>query len=258
MQDHHGKTVAKGEGHQRLAIAMHKHDLAGGGAAGGKAGITRDTTQHAEHRPLAELLHHHGYEGPKMSDTGTAVFLNEREPKRHVVSVSNYKRGGEEWTHTHQSKHTHGTNKADLEKHLAKVHSSQHAEQNTQEPSARRASISAGVQLMGGVAPVLGARMRTRVRTQSSQHSEEGQEENPHLQLHYHVFMKGGSVGSTKGVRHFQHGAYVSSHATKEHADDKAKRMNKILTPGEKGYYKMKYHVKHTDQLGKFKVPGEV
>ncbi len=72
----------------------------------------------------------------------------------------------------------------------------------------------------------------------------------------YHLFMSGGSIGGgLKGSRHPTHGQYVSRHASKEEADDKAKRMNGRLSAGEKQYYKIKYHVKHTNALGGWEVP---
>jgi hypothetical protein len=52
------------------------------------------------------------------------------------------------------------------------------------------------------------------------------------------VFLKGGSIGSQGGDKP------VSKHATPEEAKEKAGRMNKILSKGEKQYYGMKYHVK--------------
>jgi hypothetical protein len=53
----------------------------------------------------------------------------------------------------------------------------------------------------------------------------------------FHVVVKGGSIGSS--------GPHVTStHATREEAAEKAKRMNKLLSPGEKKYYGLGYSVK--------------
>lgn len=54
------------------------------------------------------------------------------------------------------------------------------------------------------------------------------------------VVSKGGSVGGRKGKKH--KGDLISStHDSLEGAKEKAKRMNKLLTKGERQYYKMKY-----------------
>jgi len=50
----------------------------------------------------------------------------------------------------------------------------------------------------------------------------------------YLVYLKGGSIGQKKSVKDFNN---------KDEAKAYAKRMNKQLTPGEKGYYGMKYVV---------------
>lgn len=52
----------------------------------------------------------------------------------------------------------------------------------------------------------------------------------------YVVMQKGGSIGSKHGV--------VASFDNKKEATEKAKRMNKLLSPGEKKYYKIRYIVK--------------
>lgn len=61
----------------------------------------------------------------------------------------------------------------------------------------------------------------------------------------YNVYMKGGSIGRTPQEGDDpEHGAFVSSHDTEDDAKAKAGRMNKMLSPGEKKYYGIKYHVK--------------
>lgn len=56
------------------------------------------------------------------------------------------------------------------------------------------------------------------------------------------VFMKGGSIGGKKDDKP------SATYDSKEEADAKAKRMNAILSPGEKGYYGMKYYVKQIEE----------
>ena len=56
--------------------------------------------------------------------------------------------------------------------------------------------------------------------------------------------MKGGSIGRQQQPGDSEHGAFVSSHDSEDDAKAKAGRMNKILSPGEKKYYGIKYHVK--------------
>jgi len=54
------------------------------------------------------------------------------------------------------------------------------------------------------------------------------------------VTQKGGSIGSGKGPR-YKGEVIVSTHDSLEDARETAKRRNKSLSPGEKGYYGMKY-----------------
>jgi hypothetical protein len=53
----------------------------------------------------------------------------------------------------------------------------------------------------------------------------------------FHVVAKGGSIGHADP-------RVTSTHATREEAAEKAKRMNKLLSPGEKKYYGLGYGVK--------------
>lgn len=58
----------------------------------------------------------------------------------------------------------------------------------------------------------------------------------------YSVYRRGGSIGETSNYHH-KHGSFIKTHDNKEDAKEYAKRSNKTLTPGEKSYYKIKYHV---------------
>ena len=62
----------------------------------------------------------------------------------------------------------------------------------------------------------------------------------------YGVYRNGGSIGSygDKTEYHPIHGQLVSKHDSKDEAKTKAKSRNANLSPGEKGYYRIKYHVK--------------
>lgn len=74
----------------------------------------------------------------------------------------------------------------------------------------------------------------------------------------YHVFMAGGSIGvGGKGGRHPKHGSHISSHASEEEAKAKAKRMTASLSPGERQHYGMKFHVKHSSDLGGWQIPSK-
>jgi hypothetical protein len=57
----------------------------------------------------------------------------------------------------------------------------------------------------------------------------------------YMVVVKGGSIGSKKGNTDSKGRSIVSKSMSREEAKDKAKRMNKQLSPGEKEYYRMRY-----------------
>lgn len=57
------------------------------------------------------------------------------------------------------------------------------------------------------------------------------------------LYLRGGSMGGNKEGHHPKHGKLQSEHESLDEAKDKAKRMNKQLSPGEKSYYKLKYHV---------------
>lgn len=58
------------------------------------------------------------------------------------------------------------------------------------------------------------------------------------------VYLKGGSIGTKKENYHPQHGELVKTFDTAEEAKEHAKSRNKMLSPGEKKYYGMRYHVK--------------
>ena len=62
--------------------------------------------------------------------------------------------------------------------------------------------------------------------------------ESEELVEKFGVFRKGGSIGDNKQV------TPVKVHDTAEDAKAHAKRLNKLLSPGEKNYYGMKYHTK--------------
>jgi hypothetical protein len=58
------------------------------------------------------------------------------------------------------------------------------------------------------------------------------------------VYRKGGSIGDQHGFFHHKHGKFVSSHMDQQEAEAKAARLNTQTSPGERGYYRIKYHVK--------------
>jgi hypothetical protein len=53
----------------------------------------------------------------------------------------------------------------------------------------------------------------------------------------YGVYRKGGSIGHSNNT-------LIGTYDTKQDAMDKAKNLRKLLSPGEKTYYKMGYSVK--------------
>lgn len=59
------------------------------------------------------------------------------------------------------------------------------------------------------------------------------------------VYLQGGSVGGNKDKSPLGGEKYPTRALAKEKAD----RMNKILSPGEKKYYKMKYVVKPIERI---------
>ena len=62
--------------------------------------------------------------------------------------------------------------------------------------------------------------------------------------IQYVVVSKGGSIGGDKtGYDPDLEGTIIAKYNTRVEADVKAQRMNKILTPGDKGYYGRKYSV---------------
>lgn len=58
------------------------------------------------------------------------------------------------------------------------------------------------------------------------------------------VYLKGGALGERRPTDHPKHGKLISVHDSAEEAKAKASRWNKMLSPGEKQYYKLKHHVK--------------
>jgi len=70
-------------------------------------------------------------------------------------------------------------------------------------------------------------------KTKESQIAEDNLDEEGHG-----VFLKGGSVGEKRS------GKPVEVHSNVEDAKAHAKRLNKLLSPGEKQHYGLKYHVK--------------
>jgi hypothetical protein len=60
----------------------------------------------------------------------------------------------------------------------------------------------------------------------------------------YGVFMKGGSIGSKNDPN-----KPIKVHDTEQDAKDHAKRMNKMLSPGEKNYYRIKYSHKKVESV---------
>ena len=77
----------------------------------------------------------------------------------------------------------------------------------------------------------------------------------------YGVYRKGGSIGERDKSDHPKHGKLTKTFDSADEAKSHAKGMNKVLSPGEKTYYRMKYHVKaikeaQLDELtGKGKLP---
>ena len=59
----------------------------------------------------------------------------------------------------------------------------------------------------------------------------------------YGVFLKGGSIGTTADTT-----KPLYSFEYKALADNQAKSLNKLLTVGERTYYKIKYYVKPIQQ----------
>jgi hypothetical protein len=57
------------------------------------------------------------------------------------------------------------------------------------------------------------------------------------------LYLKGGSLGE-QIYNTSKHGRIVKQFESKEEAKSTAKAYNKILSPGEKKYYGLKYHVK--------------
>lgn len=69
--------------------------------------------------------------------------------------------------------------------------------------------------------------------------------ESEELVEKFGVFRKGGSIGDNKQA------TPVKVHDTAEDAKAHAKRLNKLLSPGEKNYYGMKYHTKPVSEDSK-------
>jgi hypothetical protein len=66
------------------------------------------------------------------------------------------------------------------------------------------------------------------------------------MQESFAVYRKGGSVGELSGQKdyHPTHGKLIKTFDDKDEATSHAKSMNKTLSPGEKKYYRINYHVK--------------
>jgi hypothetical protein len=66
------------------------------------------------------------------------------------------------------------------------------------------------------------------------------------MQESFAVYRKGGSVGELSGQKdyHPTHGKLIKTFDDKDEATSHAKSMNKMLSPGEKKYYRINYHVK--------------
>lgn len=65
----------------------------------------------------------------------------------------------------------------------------------------------------------------------------------------FRLFCKGGSIGEIasnkeNGNWNPAYGRFIKEFSTKEEAKAQAKEYNKRLSPGEKSYYGIKYHVK--------------
>lgn len=130
--------------------------------------------------------------------------------------------------------HNHGTHYT-----LGSSQSSQYSEQ---------ADVNAGPLVTPDVPMHIGPPIQLREEV-AKQYAEE--EAGQH-----HVFMQSSQLGNKTGDDyHPRHGRYLSSHDSEEEAKSRATRMNKSLSPGDRVYYKTKFHVQHDSKLGKWKVP---
>lgn len=74
--------------------------------------------------------------------------------------------------------------------------------------------------------------------------NSEGAKKGAETKRQHGVFMKGGAIGEHRDTDHPQHGKLISVHDSEEEAEAKVQLRNAGRTPGEKDYYKIKYHVK--------------
>ena len=81
-------------------------------------------------------------------------------------------------------------------------------------------------------------RAQDRIHTDALKKMTDRLKESEELVEKFGVFRKGGSIGDKKQA------TPVKVHDTAEDAKAHAKRLNKLLSPGEKNYYGMKYHAK--------------
>ena len=77
-----------------------------------------------------------------------------------------------------------------------------------------------------------------RIHTDELKKMTDRLKESEELVEKFGVFRKGGSIGDNKKA------TPVKVHDNEQDAKDHAKRLNKLLSPGEKNYYGMKYHSK--------------
>lgn len=88
-----------------------------------------------------------------------------------------------------------------------------------------------------------------RIHTDELKKMTDRLKESEELVEKFGVFRKGGSIGDNKQA------TPVKVHDTAEDAKAHAKRLNKLLSPGEKNYYGMKYHTKQvSEELDEAKV----
>ena len=89
-----------------------------------------------------------------------------------------------------------------------------------------------------------------RIHTDELKKMTDRLKESEELVEKFGVFRKGGSIGDNKKA------TPVKVHDNEQDAKDHAKRLNKLLSPGEKNYYGMKYHSKPVSEDSKLtKIP---
>ena len=93
-------------------------------------------------------------------------------------------------------------------------------------------------------------RAQDRIHTDELKKMTDRLKESEELVEKFGVFRKGGSIGDNKKA------TPVKVHDNEQDAKDHAKRLNKLLSPGEKNYYGMKYHSKPVSEDSKLtKIP---